>query len=70
MLARLQYPYLQRNHELCVVNPLDKSTHSLNEFRKSIENFIDFLSEGLSSKIPAFDGVVLLSQSEEDIGKG
>ena len=61
--------FLQRNHELCVVNPLDKSTHSLNEFRKSIENFIDFLSEGLSSKIPAFDGVVLLSQSEEDIGK-
>ena len=54
---------------MCVVNPIDKKSYSLNDFRKSIENFVDFLSEGLSSKIPAFGGVVLLSQSEEDIGK-
>ena len=46
---------------------MDKSTHSLNNLKDSIEDFIDFLCEGLTTQSLKKDGVVLLCQSEEDI---
>ena len=46
---------------------MDKSTHPLNRIENALKSFIDFLSDGLISKMPAYDGVVLLCQSEEDI---
>jgi hypothetical protein len=46
---------------------VDKSTHPLNRIENALKSFIEFLSDGLISQIPAYDGAVLLCQSEEDI---
>ena len=57
----------QKSPELYALEPVDKSTHPLNRLENALKSFIDFLSDGLISKMPAYDGVVLLCQSEEDI---
>ena len=57
----------QKSPELYALEPVDKSTHPLNRIENALKSFIDFLSDGLISKMPAYDGVVLLCQSEEDI---
>ena len=53
--------------ELGAIHPVDKSVHLLDNLNKSIESFIDFLSEGLVTQHNAFEGVVLLCQSEDSI---
>ena len=57
----------QKSPELYALEPVDKSTHPLNRIENALKSFIDFLSDGLISKMPAYDGIVLLCQSEEDI---
>ena len=50
-----------------VVHPVTDNIFYLMSLKECLESFLDFLQKNLTSQRPAFDGIVLLSQSEEDI---